>query len=391
MPHFIKTGFWALEQKGYKGWLNLNDIMGGGGGASVITVTYTELQSLIASSSLVPGSIYKITGFNKNMPEGSPENPNGYLPVVLYDDGTNSGITIYLQAVTNNTLSESGHGEFYNPKYIYSYDEPFNPLTVSSRPYVTFRDSYDGRVGENILDGEFTILHSTDSGNYYLINFTSWTQGGAGGGFSYTRQLITPTMDEPIISFTKADYGSEVDVIEPGVLEITRGSNGVIYNAALESSAVPNDSPLGTEWSRNGISTYNNTDGTGLYGIWDGDNPNPSDIPAYQVDQVVFWGGYAWKNITGNVGTSLNVLDLDPTDWEKLPYSNTTYYQKVIDEIKVDLNNGILIGRTNIENQITVEFNTDQYEWWIGMYDTIKSNPISVFAVFIERILTISL
>ena len=247
MPHFIKTGFWALEQRAPKGWLNLEDITGnGGGGASVITVTYTDLQSLIAGNQLVPGSIYKITGFNKNMPEGSPENPNGNLPVVLYDDGTNSGITIYLQAITTNTLSESGHGEFYNPKY-----------------------------------GDQT--------------------------------------------------------------------------------------------------TYNNTDGTGLYGIWDGDNPDEDNVPAYQVDQIVFWGGYAWRNLLGNVGSNEDALNLNTDDWEKLPYSNTTYYEKVIDEIKVDLNNGILIGRTNIENQIIVEFNADQYSWEMGLWSTNNnSNPIAV-------------
>ena len=239
MPHYIKTGYWALEKNGYKGWLKLEDIISGGGG--VIEVDYTTLQSLISSNQLSPGAIYKITGFNKNMPDGGPENPNGYLPEVLYDDGTNSGITIYLQAITTNTLSESGHGEFYNPIY-----------------------------------GDQT--------------------------------------------------------------------------------------------------TYNNTDGTGLYGIWDGDNPDPLQVPAYQVDQVVFWGGYAWKNLTGNVGVADDTLNLDPTDWEKLPYSNTTYYEKVIDEIKVDLNNGILIGRTNVENQITVEFNADQYSWWMGF----DYNPVSV-------------
>jgi hypothetical protein len=239
MPHFIKTGFWALEQKGYKGWLNLDDVMGPGG-ASVITVDYATLQSLITSNSLIPGSTYKITGFNKNMPNGSPENPNGYLPVVLYDDGTNSGTTIYLQAVTNNTLSESGYGEFYNPI-----------------------------------------------------------------------------------------YGDE--------------------------------------------NTYDNTDGTGLYGIWDGDNPDSEDIPAYQEDQVVFWGGYAWKNLTGDVGTSIDILNLDPTNWEKLQYTDTDHYEKVIDEIKVDLSNGILIGRTNAKNQITVEFSTAYYSW----EGPTSNNPIS--------------
>lgn len=104
------------------------------------------------------------------MPDGSPENPNGLLPEVLYDDGTNSGITIYLRAVTTNTLSESGHGEFYNPKYIYGqYDGgPFNPLTLEQRPYNTFRNALNQQVGINVLN-DYMVMHSLDSGNYYLI------------------------------------------------------------------------------------------------------------------------------------------------------------------------------------------------------------------------------
>lgn len=115
-------------------------------------------------------------------------------------------------------------------------------------------------------------------------------------------------MDEPIITFTKTNYGSEVDIIEAGVLEITRGNNGVIYNIAEEGSA-NNNSPLNTEWSTNGMYLYDSTgNGMGLYGIWDGDNPNSQDIPTYQVDQVAFWGGYAWKNLTGSIGEDLNVF-----------------------------------------------------------------------------------
>jgi hypothetical protein len=213
--------------------------------SGIIQVTYATLQTLISTNGLSPGAMYKITGFNKNMPIGGLENPNGALPEVLYDDGTDSGVTIYMKALTTNTLSSSGYGEFYNPKY-----------------------------------GDQT--------------------------------------------------------------------------------------------------TYDNTDGTGLYGIWDGDNPDPLEVPEYTVDQVVFWGGYAWKNLIGNVGTAENVITLNSDDWEKLPYSNTTYYESVIDEVKVDWNNGIVIGRTNIENQITVEFNADQYWWWMGLYDDIQTNPISV-------------
>jgi hypothetical protein len=45
------------------------------------------------------------------------------------------------------------------------------------------------------------------------------------------------------------NYGSEVDVIVPGSLEIKRGNNGAIYNSADESNWNTNQSPVGTEWN----------------------------------------------------------------------------------------------------------------------------------------------
>jgi hypothetical protein len=33
---------------------------------------------------------------------------------ILYDDGTNAGTTIFIQALSTNTLSTQGIGEFYN-------------------------------------------------------------------------------------------------------------------------------------------------------------------------------------------------------------------------------------------------------------------------------------
>lgn len=51
------------------------------------------------------------------------------------------------------------------------------------------------------------------------------------------------------IGFTKTDHGSEVDIIIPGILEITRGESGGIYNSAQEESFDNGSSPLGTEWN----------------------------------------------------------------------------------------------------------------------------------------------
>lgn len=200
-----------------------------------IEVTYTNLQSLISSSGLTPGATYKITGFNKNTPGGN-------LPYVLYDDGTDSGITIYMKSLTTTLMENNGYGEFYNPKYT-------------------------------------------------------------------------------------------------------------------------------------GQAEYENTDGTGLYQIWDGDNPDEIDIPAYAIGDVVFWGGYAWENVTGNVGTAVNITELS-ADWVKLEYSSVTYYNKVIDEISVDWSIGMVVGRRNAANNISVSW-TSEYYYWDGYYNG-NTNPVAL-------------
>lgn len=55
----------------------------------------------------------------------------------------------------------------------------------------------------------------------------------------------------PKVTFTKTNYGSEVDVIIPGVLELTRGNNGGIYNSALQTDYYDGsqETPTNTEWN----------------------------------------------------------------------------------------------------------------------------------------------
>ncbi len=76
---------------------------------NVITLTLTQFQALVNNAFLQPGKVYKITGVHKNKP--------GFYIEKLYDDGNDLGITIYLTALTSSTFTNSGYGEFYNPKY----------------------------------------------------------------------------------------------------------------------------------------------------------------------------------------------------------------------------------------------------------------------------------
>jgi len=96
-------------------------------------------------------------------------------------------------------------------------------------------------------NSELTELTSYDE--YHKVKFTQWTQGGNGGGFSYERTKVYPTV-ESTVYFTKTNYENVSDIIIPGRLEIKRGNGGgAIYNDVLENSWIQNESPLGTEWN----------------------------------------------------------------------------------------------------------------------------------------------
>jgi len=83
----------------------LNGI-GGGGGQIAFTKTKAEIDTLIAGNDLVAGALYEITGVHPT----------------LYDDGTTSGTTVYLRAISGSELEVQGMGKFYNPKYNQAVD-----------------------------------------------------------------------------------------------------------------------------------------------------------------------------------------------------------------------------------------------------------------------------
>ncbi len=137
--------------------------------SNTVQVTRTELLNLIANSLLVPNFTYKITGVCKT---GSA--PSG-VPIRFYDDGTNSGTTIYLKAITTNKLAHKGYGEFWNPKYdqevagygIYNDLIQFTGSITSGEAYKHFLNgivtSNDGKTG--VLKGSFyNNLFKPDAG-----------------------------------------------------------------------------------------------------------------------------------------------------------------------------------------------------------------------------------
>ena len=128
-----------------------------------------------------------------------------------------------------------------------------NLSNVLGRSYSDFYIANAGEIGNNVVGTEF-VMREKSSGRYWRIKFSSWTQGGNGGGFSYQRTEIDPNTGEDLgatVTFTKEDYEDARDVIIPEVLEITRGNQQGIYNLVLEESYDNNTyvSPLNTQWN----------------------------------------------------------------------------------------------------------------------------------------------
>jgi hypothetical protein len=129
---------------------------------------------------------------------------------------------------------------------------------LTARTYNTFRQSLNNNIGNHII-GKELIMHDTVNNEYHKVKFTQWTQGGNGGGFSYERTKVYPTT-ESTVYFTKSNYGSEVDVIVEGSLEITRGNANGIYNVAVQGGW-NNNAPQGTQWN----SIYTQSANNGSY------------------------------------------------------------------------------------------------------------------------------
>ena len=189
----------------------------GGGGQIAFTKTKAEMDALIAANDLVAGALYEITGVHPT----------------LYDDGTTSGTTVYLRAISGSELEVQGMGKFYNPKY---------------------NQSVDGfGIWDNKMYGTFSNIV---------------------GVFDYQgKEAVT------------ANNAATGVLLADGMIQWVSGN-----------------------WSV----------ATSIVGNVSGATANISDFvsPTYSVGDKVIWGGYSWTNVNGNVGTSVDVLNLD-AEWTK--------------------------------------------------------------------------
>jgi hypothetical protein len=108
--------------------------------------------------------------------------------------GLNGGIyNSVVESEWDDQLSPSG--TTWNSEYTDPSNFGFSDLdVVDTRTFSTFYNALDGGLGSNALNTPLIMFDETTE-DYYTVQFTSWTQGkngvSQGGGFEYTRRLIT--------------------------------------------------------------------------------------------------------------------------------------------------------------------------------------------------------
>ena len=223
----------------------------------------TNFQNNIINGEFVGNTI--LNGFNNNT-TGNYFNlnniGNGFNNNYIYDNfyENTTDYYFYSNVISNgfNNNNVGSHFEYNNPTNLslFGWDDL---STISTRTYDTLRNSLDGNVGNNIL-GKELVMRVISTSQYFKIKFTQWTQGGNGGGFQYERQEVDSNGNPQGagVIFTKNNYNSEVDVVVPGVVELTRDNQGGLYNTITDTPPFNNQwpGPGDTEW--NSIYTQSN-------------------------------------------------------------------------------------------------------------------------------------
>jgi len=251
----------------------------------------------------------------------------------------------------NNTL---GNTDYFN------WDNT-NIENLTGRTYDTFNNSLDNNYS-NIILGKELIMHDTVNDEYHKVIFTQWTQNNNGGGFSYERTKVYPT-SEATVYFTKTNYGSEIDVIVEGSLEIRRGNNGGIYNTAEENSWDEDVSPYGTEWNsiyienNNGSDFEDNIIGNDFKGNLIFNYFSLNNVKSYVVDNQ--FSGSVYTNEIGSYTLSNDFLgDVGNNRWMGEFYNNNIGLNFYNNTFGVNINSNTIANDFQ-NNEIGSSFNNN--------------------------------
>lgn len=167
-----------------------------------------------------------------------------------------------------------------------------------------------------------------------IDNFLS---GGGGGSTQIFYNITKPQLDN-LIQNNLLSKGAMYKI--SGVHAGTEGLMPLYYDGETVGVTVILEAVANNQLAITGTGIFYNP----TYNV---EAPNASmwnPDGTYIIGDVVYYGGYAWVNLNGNVGSPESQVNLG-LEWEKIPYSNTNYYTIAYDEIDYDYKNDLIIRR----------------------------------------------
>jgi hypothetical protein len=194
----------------------------------------------------------------------------------------------YAAPIYNSELEGGWNG--YSPLNTVWNNDGWNNITnIASRNYLNLYDVWGGgNIGNNIVGSELIMKH-VPSNRYWKIKFNSWTQGGGGGGFSYTRQ-------ELFVSLISSSQGYFTNLYSNNYPVITTNDNIDLGHILANGTSLGDAAGFLSDFVNNGLQ-----DAIANYGPIDATNPNV----IYNLDTVVN-GLLPVKNITGGSNISVS-------------------------------------------------------------------------------------
>ena len=196
------------------------------------------------------------------------------------------------------------------------------------------------------LEGSFNLFVDTRDNTIKIKNSEGILTSGSGNIFPNLELTNDALIYEPFltasVTFTKSDYGSEVDNIDTNI-SITRGDNQGIYNPLLEPEWDSNNndglSPLNTLWNRDGWSDLTNLSDRIYYSFYDtfrgniGNQVRNTQLVMKDVTNNKYYKFYfsVWGNANNGAAVTYTRQELDGTTGEGLG-DETTFVKNSYDD-----------------------------------------------------------
>lgn len=151
----------------------------------------------------------------------------------------------------------------------------------------------------------------------WVYDGVSWVNLTAGGG-GPTCEEKTYTEILSLIGTNDLTCGTLYKITEATQYFLQTGF-GEVYLRAISDNELASEGEV-----RFRVPKYDRT--TPGYNVWDSGG-------TYAANDVVFWGGCAWENVSGNVGVAVDALNLD-AEWTKIQADDVawaTHYNELVD------------------------------------------------------------